>query len=303
MKEVKKIHVVIAGGSGLIGARLTEILLAENFRVSHLGRHQSKNSGVGFYQWDPSKKIMDANTIKEADYIVNLAGESVAGKRWTATRKSQIIQSRLQSAALLQKSLSEIPNQVKGIICASAIGYYGDTKAVVDEQSKKGNGFLADTVNEWEKANSHYKIRTSIFRIGNVLSPKGGALKELLLPLNFFVNPFLGGGNQLFSWIHIDDLCLMIMQAIKLENLSGTFNAVAPDVVTQKEFMLKLKELKHSSAINIPVPSVVLKIILGEQASIVLEGANVSPKKIIENGFQFRYPKLQPALTQLINGG
>lgn len=300
MNDDKILHVVIAGGSGLIGSRLTEMLMAEKFRVSHLGRHQSKNSGVGFYQWNPSENQIDANAIKQADYIVNLAGESVAGKRWTAKRKSQIIQSRLQSAALLQKSLAEIPNRVKAIICASAIGYYGNTHALVDEQNKKGNGFLAHTVDEWEKANSHYKIRTAIFRIGNVLSPSGGALKELLFPLNFFVNPIIGGGNQPFSWIHIDDLCSMIMRAISHENFSGTFNAVAPEVVTQKEFMLILKAVKHSSALNIPVPGLVLKLILGEQASIVLEGAKVSSKKIIANGFQFHYPDLKQALTQLL---
>ncbi len=301
MSESKIFHVVIAGGSGMIGTRLTEILLAENFRVSHLGRHPSKKSTVGFYQWNPSTNSIDSNAIKEADYIVNLAGESVAGKRWTAKRKSQIIQSRLQSAALLQKSVAEIPNRVQAIICASAIGYYGNTNEVAIEEHKKGNGFLADTVDEWEKANSHYKVRTTIFRIGNVLSPKGGALKELLLPLNFFVNPFLGGGNQPFSWIHIDDMCRVIIHAIKNETLSGTFNAVAPEVVTQKDFMLKLKQVKHSAAINILVPSFVLKLILGEQASIVLEGAKVSSKKIIASGFHFHYPELKNALSQLLN--
>lgn len=246
-------HVIIAGGSGLIGSRLSELLLEENFTVSHLGRHRSKNPHVGFYQWNPQKALIDAKAIKEADYIVNLAGESIAGKRWTAKRKREITESRIKSAQLLQKSVAEIPNNVKSIICASAIGYYGNRNEIVDEQSAKGTGFLADTVEEWENANSHYKIRTVIFRFGNVLSKNGGVLPELIKPLRFFVNPFLGGGTQLFPWIHIDDLCRMIIYVIHQQGLSGIFNAVAPDVVTQKEFIRMLKKEKHFQAIDVTI--------------------------------------------------
>ncbi len=292
---------MIAGGSGLIGSRLSELLKDAGFRVSHLGRHQVKQSGIGFYQWNPAEESINPKAISEADYIINLAGESIAGKRWTAKRKKEIIDSRVQSARLLQKSITEIPNKVKAVVCASAVGYYGNRNEIVDEQSKKGKGFLADVVEEWENANIHYSVRTIIFRFGNVLSSQGGVLKELENPLRFFVNPILGSGEQMFPWIHIDDLCNMIIYALSEKKLSGIYNAVAPTIVTQKEFMFSLKNIMHSKALNIKVPDVFLKLLLGEQAAIVLDGANVSSEKIQQQGFVFHYPELKEALIELMS--
>ena len=300
MEEKKKLHIVIAGGSGLVGMQLTELLFADGFRVSHLGRKPSKHSNTNFYKWNPSENFIDANAIKEADFIVNLSGESIAGKRWTAKQKQLIIQSRLQSAQLLQHSLNTIPNQVKAIVCASAIGFYGNRMDIVNEESTKGKGFLADTVEAWEQANKNYTVRTVIFRLGNVLSVKGGVLDQLRKPLNFFICPFLGGGKQPFSWIHIDDLCSMIRYAIREQTLAGIFNATAPQTMPQKQFMLTLKKEMKKVALNIVVPAWVLKIILGQQAAIVLEGANVSSAKIQQHGFVFQYPQLSHGLTQLL---
>ncbi len=297
---MNSLHVIIAGGSGLIGSRLSELLLAAGFRVSHLGRHQLKQSGIGFYQWNPAKESINPKAISEADYIINLAGDSIAGKRWTTKQKIKIIDSRVKSARLLQKSITEIPNNIKAVVCASAVGYYGNRNEIVDEQSVKGKGFLADVVEEWENANNHYPVRTIIFRLGNVLSQQGGVLKELIKPLRFFVNPILGSGRQMFPWIHIDDLCNMIIYALSENKMSGTYNAVAPTIVTQKEFMLSLKKIKHSYALNIKVPELFLKLLLGEQAAIVLEGANVSSEKIQQQGFVFHYPELKEALKELV---
>ena len=231
---------------------------------------------------------------------MNLSGESIAGKRWTDKRKKEILQSRLQSAALLRQSLNTIPHTVKAIICASAIGYYGNRIETVNEESKKGIGFLADTVEDWENENKNYPARTVIFRFGNVLSAKGGVLAELKKPLYFFACPFLGGGKQLFSWIHIDDLCNMIQFAISDYDTTGIYNAVAPEVVSQKQFMLTLKKAMNKFALKFAVPSWVLKLVLGEQAALVLDGANVSSIKIQKQGFVFRYAEAESALKQIL---
>ena len=301
----KILHVVIAGGSGMIGMRLTELLLLQGFRVSHLGRKQKAQSTdtqqVPVYHWNPAELSIDPDAITDADFVVNLAGESIAGKHWTTKRKQAILQSRLSSAKVLEQAINHSHNNVKAIICASAIGIYGDRRDPVNEDSKTGSGFLAATCKHWEKANSNYNVRTVILRFSNVLSTKGGVLSEMIKPLRFGMVPFFGGGSQMFSWIHIDDVCNMIIHCIHKENLKGIYNAVAPQVVSQKYFMLKIKALKKVSAINITVPAWSLKLLLGEMSAIVLAGVNVSSEKIQQSLFAFQYPDINSALSDLLS--
>lgn len=297
----KKLNILITGGSGMIGRHLTH-LLSDQYAVSWVGRSKKNIPGVHQYIWNPSDGTMDPEAIANADYIVHLAGENLADHRWTAAYKQKIINSRVQSSSLLQKKLKEIPNNVKAVICASAIGIYKDEEANWQKEDSKdlSNDFLGDVVKKWEEANSHFPCRTVICRFGVVLSKDGGAFPQLFLPLKFGVAPVFGNGKQYQSWIHIDDLVQLLKFAIENERVNGLYNAVAPTPVTFYEFMNTLQKTIKWPSVKIPVPGFSLKLILGEKSVVVLEGSRVSSEKISTLGFNFLYKELQPAFTNLL---
>lgn len=297
--------ILITGGTGLVGQRLTELLIAKGYQVQYLSRNPDKVSGIKSFHWDVKNQEMDKDALKDADVIVHLAGAGVADKKWSKERKKEILDSRTKSSELIAKTLSENTHKVKTVVSASAIGYYGwDTGGVVKkEESRFGDDFLATVTKAWEAEVDKIEssdIRVVKLRIGVVLSEKGGALKEISKPVKMGAGAALGSGDQFMSWIHIDDLCEMFIHAIENENLKGAFNAVAPNPVTNKE-LTKLTAKALKKPFFLPnVPGFVLKLTLGEMASIVLGGSKISSEKIESAGFNFKFEKADAALADLL---
>ncbi len=296
--------ILITGASGLVGKRLTERLLQKGYQVSHLGRSKS-TATVPSFIWDVDKGVIDPKAFEEVDTIIHLAGAGVADKRWTASRKKEILESRTKSTALLFNSLKKEKNSVKTFVSASAIGYYGfeNSNEVFTEESKPGSDFLAQVTKQWEdeveKINT-LGIRVVKLRIGIVLSDKGGALAEMVKPIKWGVGSPLGNGRQYLTWIHLDDLCEMFIQAADDQKMNGVYNAVGPEWVTNAEMTKAIATVLRRPLWLPPVPGFVLKIILGEMANLVLNGSKISSAKIQQAGFKFQFTKLEDALKNLL---
>ncbi|MBX9853856.1 MAG: TIGR01777 family oxidoreductase [Cytophagaceae bacterium] len=300
-----KQKVLITGGSGLIGTRLTEMLQEKNYEVLWLSR-TAGDGKVKKYVWDIPKKAIDAEALKNADYIVNLAGASVFDKKWTKEFKKEILNSRTESVNILYEHFKKHPHHVKAFISATAIGYYGaDTgDKLITESEAPGKDFLAEVVDKWEKEVDKIdslNIRTIKVRVGIVLSNKGGALEKMMGPIKMNAGSPLGSGKQIVSWIHIDDICNVFIKAIEDQNMKGVYNAVAPQPVTNEELTKKSAEAIGKS-IHLPnVPGFALKMMLGsEKAALVLGGNNVSSEKLQKSGFKFQFPDLKSALDNLL---
>ena len=297
--------VLVTGGTGLVGSRLTPLLLDKGYRVRFLSRNPGKVNNIESFSWDMDHQTIDEKALDGVDYIIHLAGAGVADKKWTTRRKKEILQSRTKSTELLRSALAKAQHQVKAFISASAVGYYGwDTGGVwKKEESRFGDDFLATVTKAWEAEVDQVEklgIRVAMLRIGIVLSDKGGALIELTKPIKWGVGAALGKGDQYMSWIHLDDLCNMFIHAMENDNVKGIYNAVAPNPVTNKE-LSKLSAKVLGKPFFLPnVPGFVLKLALGEMASMVLGGNRVSSEKIQKDGFMFTYPKVEPALSDLL---
>ncbi|MBL0304742.1 MAG: TIGR01777 family protein [Chitinophagaceae bacterium] len=303
--------ILITGGTGLVGRALSRALLEKKHNVIILTRStkqmaispQPKN-GIQWAQWNVDTQTIDKDAVAKADYIIHLAGAGVADKRWTKKRKQEIVDSRVKSGALLVTALSEIENNVKAVITASAIGWYGADPVIPNpipflEDAPADTAFLGDTCRQWEQSIepvTQLKKRLVKLRIGIVLSKDGGALKEFIKPLQFGVAAILGNGKQMISWIHIDDLVNMFMAAIENENMNGVYNAVAPKPVNNKELTLELARSRKKFFIPFYVPSLILKLMLGEMSIEILKSATVSSTKIQQAGFNFKFPDIKSAL-------
>lgn len=288
--------ILITGGTGLVGKKLTEMLVQRKHEVAILSRNpKNKNE----FKWDISSNYIDENALKNTDYIIHLAGASIADKRWTKNRKQLIIDSRVESANLLFRKVRELKIHLKGFISASAIGFYGTytSSKIFIETDNSGNDFLAEVCKKWEAAALQFKndnTPTTILRTGIVLTKKGGALAKMNTPI---ITP-LGNGKQYISWIHIEDLCLMYIKAIE-DNFHGIYNAIAPDYQTNSSFSKLLAQNNNKPYLRIGVPSILLKIMFGKMSIILLKGSRVSAKKIEKNNYSFRFSKLQKALSNL----
>ncbi|SDR76546.1 hypothetical protein SAMN05216503_0807 [Polaribacter sp. KT25b] len=288
--------VIITGGTGLVGKRLSKLLIDKNHQVVILSRSpKNKNE----FKWDISTNYIDEKALLNADYIIHLAGAGIADKRWTTERKQIIIDSRVNSANLLFDKINELSIALKGFISASGVGYYGaiTSNKIYTETDKPGNDFLSEVCQKWENAAHHFlakDIPVTIFRTGIVLSDKGGALDKMKTPI---ISP-LGSGKQFLPWIHIDDLCEMYIKAVE-DNLTGIYNAVAPEHQTNTSFSKILAKSIKRPFLPIAVPDFLLKLIFGKMAIILLEGSKVSAKKIEKNGYSFRFKTLKKALNNL----
>ncbi|TRX50909.1 TIGR01777 family protein [Fulvivirga sp. M361] len=297
--------VLITGGTGLVGSRLTELLKEKGYNVRFMTRNPKKSSDIALFGWDVGQGTIDESALENVDYIMHLAGAGVADKPWSKERKKEIRDSRTKSTQLLKDTLEKNAHQVKAFISASAIGYYGWDSGGVwkKEDSRFGDDFLATVTKVWEAEVDEIDklgIRTVKLRIGVVLSEKGGALKEITKPIKWGVGAPLGPGDQYMSWIHLDDLCNMFIYAMENENTTGIYNAVAPNPVTNKE-LSKLSAKMLNKPFFLPnVPGFVLKLILGEMASMILGGSRVSPEKIQQAGFRFDFTEIKPALQNLL---
>lgn len=292
--------ILISGGTGLIGSRLSEMLIDQGYDVAHLSRNPDKFSRYKTFRWDIKAAYVDESAITHADYIIHLAGAGLAEEKWTATRKKEILSSRIDSTQLLLDSLQKADHHVKGFISASAIGIYGDSgDQLMSEESTYGDDFLAEVCKAWEAAVWRVKdlgIRTVILRTGIVLSDKGGALPQLARPVKLMAGAPLGSGRQYMSWIHIDDMCRLYIRAIEDTQYEGVYNAVAPHPVTNKEFTKQLAEVMHKPLVLPKVPSFAINLMLGEMSEVVLSGQRVSANKVLQTGFTFEYNYLEEAL-------
>ncbi len=289
-------RILITGGTGLVGKRLTQMLIDKNHDVVILSRNPKKNNE---FKWDVSSNYIDEKALINTDYIIHLAGAGIADKRWTNKRKQVIIDSRVKTANLLFDKITALKTDLKGFISASGIGYYGaiTSETIFEETDKVGTDFLADVCYKWEEAAHQFstkKIPVTILRTGIVLSKKDGALDKMKTPI---ISP-LGDGKQYIPWIHIDDLCNLYIAAID-DNLTGVYNAVAPEHHTSKSFSKALAKSIKRPYLGIGIPSFILKTLFGEMAIILLKGSKISTKKIEKNKFSFRFSKLQKALSDL----
>jgi hypothetical protein len=306
--------ILITGGTGVIGKNLTRHLISKGYEVIIMSRgttRVSQSPGISYAKWNVEEGKIDSNAIAKADYIIHLAGANVMAKRWTKKYKQVIVESRTNSSELLVKALQEIPNNVKVVISASAVGWYGgDAKPFIythgfTEPDAAAKDFLGETCRLWEQSItpvSQLNKRLVIFRTGIVLSNDGGALVEFKKPLRFGIAPIFGNGKQAISWIHMDDLCRMYSYAIENSSLQGIYNAVSPQPVTNKNFMVRLGQLERKQFyIPVYIPELILKLLLGEKSTEILKGKTVSCEKIKEAGFTFLYPTINAALKQLTN--
>lgn len=297
-------QVLITGGSGLVGQRLSQMLLERGYGVSWLSRQAAQKGKVKTYRWDVQRQYIDPEALQNVQYIVHLAGAGVADGRWTEERKKLILESRTQSTRLLANALQKQAHSVRAFVGASAIGLYGahTGNVLVGEGFPPANDFLAQVVRQWEAETDRIadRLRTVKIRIGVVLSAQGGALPQMALPVRLFAGAPLGSGKQWVSWIHIDDLCRMFIKAIEDEQMHGAYNGVAPQPLTNQQLTRAIGQVLHRPVWPLHVPAFALNLALGEMATVVLGGSRVSSKKIEEAGFAFQFPDAMSALNNLI---
>jgi uncharacterized protein (TIGR01777 family) len=296
-------HILLTGGTGLIGTHLTKALLDKGYIVTHLARKPGNDRKVKTYLWDIAKGEIDEACINGVDTIVHLAGAGVVDKRWSDERKKEIINSRTKSIGLIYQLLRKKGHTVKTIVSATATGYYGDRGSeVLTEESEAGNDFLAEVCIKWEAAADEGKelgLRVVKFRTGIVLNKEGGALPQLANPVKWGVGSPLGTGKQWMPWIHWRDVVKMYIFGIENEGLSGVYNMTGPNPSTNQQLTKAVAAQLNKPFWAPNVPEFVLKLIMGETRIAVLESDRTSSKKIEDAGFKFDYPELPEALKDI----
>lgn len=295
-------NILITGGTGLVGSTLTKLLLAKGHNVAYLSRTANLDAAVPRYKWDYKNGYIDLKALIWADIIINLAGKSVADGRWTEKAKKEIYDSRVLSTRLLHEKIADEGLNIEKFISGSATGIYKNGTILQDESSVPASNFLAKVVRDWEKEAFKFEetgITTSAIRIGVVLSKDGGALPKLLQPIKWGLGADLGSGKQLMPWIHIEDLARQFIFLIENE-VSGIYNGVTA-VNSNSEVTAAFAKAINKTIWLPNVPAFLLKIALGEMSNVVLEGSNVSNKKTLNSGFDFKYKNLGDVTKDLIS--
>ncbi|HJW31016.1 MAG TPA: TIGR01777 family oxidoreductase [Saprospiraceae bacterium] len=296
-------HILIAGGTGLIGTALKAEALALGWNVTLL----SRTPGPGKIFWDPASNRIDLASKLHVDAIINLAGTSIGDQRWTISRKQDIVSSRLKSASTLYSYLQSGQLSTPVYIGISGIGIYRNSGSdPVDETAPVlfPEDWMVQTVQQWEKAHAQFDtpgIREVTLRMGLVMSPKGGALKELLKVSRFGMLTYFGSGKQYWSWIHIGDTIGIMMRAMQDEQMKGVYLCAAPHPVTNREFTRAMRQEFSFPRVMLGVPGFALRLILGELSSALLDSCNAFPKKLIDAGFEFKFPTIREAMHDLLH--
>ena len=301
-KGIDAMKILVTGSTGLVGSALLPFLSTGGHQPIPLLRGGQAQSGAP--HWDPAAGKIAAESLEGFDAVVHLAGENIAGGRWTDDKKKKIRDSRVAGTRLLCAALAKRKRPPKTLVCASAIGYYGNRgPEVLDESSAPGSGFLAEVCQEWEAAAEPARaagIRVVHLRIGVVLSADGGALATMLLPFKLGVGGVIGSGQQYMSWVAIDDVVGAIHFALTQDQLSGPVNAVSPSPVTNRDYTKTLGKVLARPTI-LPIPSFAIHLGLGEMADeLLLASTRVVPDVLQEAGYEFRFPDLEPALRHLL---
>jgi uncharacterized protein len=298
-------NVLLTGGSGLVGRHLAKALKEKGYNVSILSRNPEQDiMGLPVYRWDIRNKIIDERALAKADYIIHLAGASVAERKWSQENKREIVDSRIKSSELIYYNLKSNRYNVKTVVSASGVGYYGQSgDRLMTEDSIAGYDFLANTCKQWEHAVNkmgELGIRTVNIRTGFVIARDGGAVPSLSTPIKLYMGAPFGEGNQYISWIHIDDLVNIYIKAMEDEKMKGPYNAAAPHPVTNKDLIRAMAKILNKPLWLPSYPADLLKFFLGEKASLVLSSINVSSAKIEKAGYRFIYPELEAALKNVL---
>lgn len=298
-------RILITGATGLIGSEIVKKCHNKGIAVNYLTTSKSKIKNTSNYQgfyWDPSKAEIDVDCVKDVDVIIHLVGASIS-KRWTEASKRIMLNSRLETTALLHETVKNNPNNITQIISASAIGYYPDslTNYYTEDQEQVNSSFLGKVVDEWEQVVDTFStlnITVSKVRIGIVFSKKGGAFPQLAKPIKYGVGAAMGSGEQWMSWIHIEDLTNIFLHVLEYK-LEGVYNGVSPNPATNQTVTSAIaKQLKKP--LFLPnIPKFAMKLILGEMHVLLFESQRVCSKKIEETGFEFKYVNLESALEEL----
>ena len=296
-------NILITGGTGLVGSRLSQLLSEQGHQVSHLSRKENLKAQFPAYRWNIDKMEIDDRAITNADAIIHLAGTGIADARWSEARKKDIVDSRVKSTQLIAEAIQLTGHKPKAFISASAVGYYGNAgnQLCTEDMPSTEQSFLAETCRLWEgstQAISALGIRVAIARVGIVLSTQGGALAKMLPTYSIGVGGHFGGVWT--SWIHIDDICGIFMHLLQNKNLSGPFNGVAPNPVTSLDLAKGIRDAKGTFAFLAPAPTFVLKLAMGEMAEVVLQSCKASSDKITKAGYVFKFPALVPAIKDLL---
>lgn len=293
-------QVLISGATGMVGTALQSVLVQQDRQVRRLARHKHEGDDI---PWDPAGKL-DVSALEGIDAVVHLAGENISSHRWTAAQKARIRDSRVRGTQLLSEALARLERKPQSLVCASAIGYYGDRgDDVLDETSPPGTGFLPEVCQAWEAATQPAGaagIRVVNLRFGVILSPTGGALAKMLPPFRLGAGGRIGSGQQYMSWITLDDVVDVISLALSNANLAGPVNAVSPTPVTNAEFTHTLGRVLGRPTI-FPMPAFAARLALGEMAdALLLASARVLPKALDAAGYKFHFAGLDHALRHLL---
>jgi uncharacterized protein len=306
MIREKKQSVLITGGSGTTGRYLTSALLNAGYDVSHLSRGHDQFGKVRVHRWDPAKGILDPVIFNGIDHIVHLAGADLGEKRWTTGRKVEIIKSRVDSARLIYKVISENGIRISSFISASGSSIYGTITSgtIFSETDPPADDFLASVCVKWEEAAGLFAsagIRTVKLRTASYLEINSIFLKRITMTAPAGFLGMAGSGRQYVSWIHMEDLCDIYIKAISDDSMNGVYNAVAPEHVTHRQFMKTLAEVLRKYLIPVPLPGIILRAVYGEMAAVALEGSRISSEKIRNAGFIFRFENIHAALEDVFS--
>ncbi len=300
--------VLITGATGFVGSGLVDKFLKRNFSVNVLTRNVPRaavkfGDKVDYFKWEPIDEIAPTGAFKNVDAVIHLLGENIAGKRWSEKVKKEVYDSRIIGTENLIEGLVASEQKVKTFVSTSAIGIYGvrEDEDISEEEKIIPRDFLSKLCIDWEKAvdeNLPAGIRKCIMRVGIVLGRNGGALSKMELPFKCGVGGVVGSGKQMMSWIHVEDLRELYFDAVKKEEFTGVINATAPNPVNNKTFTKSLGKVLSRPTI-FPLPSFAAEVALGELSTILLDGQKVLPKRALELGYNYQYPKIDKALEHL----
>jgi uncharacterized protein (TIGR01777 family) len=301
---VGSMRILVVGSTGLVGSTLVPLLTTSGHTVVSLTRGNVSSNAPDVIHWNPETGKLNPEQLEGFDAVIHLAGENVAGRRWTADQKVRIRDSRVVGTNLLARTLASLRQKPKAFLCASAIGYYGSRgDQICTEQSAPGDDFLAHVCQDWERATdaaADAGIRVVNMRIGVVLTPAGGALKKMLIPFKLCVGGILGSGNQYMSCIAIDDVAGAIHHCLVHEELKGPVNLVAPESVTNRDFTKTMGRVLHRPTV-FPAPAFALRLAVGEMADgLLLSSTRVTPDQLLKSGYQFRCLTVEATLKHVL---
>ena len=300
-------RVAVSGSTGLVGSALVEKLVSDGYEVVRLVRPTTRSANPGDVRWDPKTGAIDQAALEGVDAVVHLAGETISALRWTRDKRRRIRESRVRGTDTLARAIAGLSRKPSVLVCAGATGYYGDRgNEVLDERSRAGQGFLATVSAEWEAAAqpaADAGVRVAIARLAPVIDSRSPVVARMRLPVILGLGGWFGSGRQYWPWIALDDVVGVFRLALERDSLSGPINVAAPETATNREFVKTMGRVLRRPVL-FPVPSPILQAALGDFAlEALLSSQRVVPRKLLDIGYEFRWPHLEPALHAAIRSG